>query len=631
MKLLPRAQALIKGQTWILWGVLIGLAFTWLQFAHELPALFRPVEYSLNDSMRRSVADPTSENRIVIIDIDENSLSAIGPWPWSRELLAQMLEDLIAEHQARMVGLDIVFPSAADPAGDDRLQALAQLAPIVLAQLFDLTEREKPILSGVPIRTTSAWAGAWPHASGYLANHAGLSQARCAGHINSVIDDDGAVRRLTPIVYWDQAQYLTLSLAMLACDPQTAKALPSIVAGIPGPEWVVPYTKKLEAYTVIPASQILNKQVDSDMLRGKWVLIGSSALGLNDTVTIPLASSVSGVMVHAQALTTWLDRLTSNTPPPTPWVTARAVAVVWTVLSLLLLMWVMVHWRAWTLVPLGAGLALAWWGLASEMITWQQPFVVSAPLLANMAVLLVVPLLWWRTQKDGKQLFNTFATYVAPSVLEKMVAQGLDKPLTPHHAHISVLSADMQNYSGLTASGSLQQTADLTKGFLACITGPLLRHQGTLDKYTGDGLVAFWGAPLSTPEPANLAMQAALEMVESVRAWNQQRSAQGLPMARLRIGIESGQALVGDLGTSFRSTYTAVGNCINNASKIQAAAKHYSHDILVGEAAAADITVVPLVKVADLRWGETVNANAVYAPLHGPQSCPPGSNPMAQP
>lgn len=579
------------------------------------------VEHTIKDSLLRSVADTKPEQRIIVIDIDENSLQSIGPWPWPRSQIAQLLEDLVTDYGARMVGLDIVFPAPADQGGDDRLQALSQLAPIVLAQIFDMNERDQPIISGTPIGSNVQQPGHWAHAKGHLANHAGLAQARCAGNISSIVDEDGAVRRLAPVVHWGQQQHLTLSLAMLACDPQASKDLPTLMASLDGPTWDVPYSKSLEAYTVIPAANILQNQVAPAILRNKWVLVGSSALGLNDTVSIPLSATVSGVMVHAQALTTWLDRLGRPIDNSKPMV--LGLALVWTILSIGLMAWAMGHWRAWTLLPISAALTAAWIALARTLLTWQQPFSVSAPILAYLAVLLVVPVAWWLTQKDRKQLLSTFAAYVAPAVLDKMLQQGLDKPLTPRHTDITVLSADMQNYSGLTARGSLQETADLTRGFLHCITGPLLQHQGTLDKYTGDGLVAFWGAPLSTAEPANQAMRAALEMVEAVRVWNQNRIAQGLPPARLRIGIESGQALVGDLGTPFRSTYTAVGTCINSASKIQAAAKHYPHDILVGEEAASHITVVPLLKVADIQWGETVQPKAVYAPQSDLSSCPP--------
>ncbi|PUE50664.1 hypothetical protein B9Z47_02635 [Limnohabitans sp. 2KL-1] len=599
-----------------------------LQWRHQPNGLFSPFEHAIKDAIRRSIVDTRSETRMVVIDIDENSLNMVGPWPWPRSQMAQLIEDLVTEHGVRMIGLDVVFPAPADPVGDMRLQALAQFAPVVMAQVFDMNQREQAIVSGVPIGTTPPIPGNWPQAQGHLANHAGLSQARCAGNISSIIDTDGAVRRLNTVVTWGQAPQLSLGLAMLACDTQTAASLPrllhSLVASGQDQHWEVPYSKHLDAYTVIPASQILLQQVNKERLRGKWVLIGSSALGLNDTVSIPLASSVPGVMVHAQALSTWLDQVEQGPDSTHP--SARAIAVLWTLSTLALLAWAMARWRAWLLLPIGAALTLTWLGLASVLITWQQSFSVSAPILAYLAVLLMIPLAWWLTQKDRKQLLSTFATYVAPSVLDKMLQQGLDKPLTPRHTRITVLSADMQNYSGLTASGSLQETADLTRGFLQCITEPLLTHQGTLDKYTGDGLVAFWGAPLDTPQPENQALQAALEMVDAVHAWNLQRMAQGLPAARLRIGIESGQALVGDLGTPFRSTYTAVGTCINSASKIQAAAKHHPHDILVGEDAAVHMTDVKLVKVADLQWGATVRPKAVYAPINALQSNPEGGD-----
>ena len=616
-----RAPVAYNGTSWAYLILLIGFLACWLQVVPQSLGPLVQIEYNLKDSIWRSLAEESPEQRLVVIDIDENSLRTIAPWPWPRSQVAQLLEDLVTHYGVRMIGLDVVFPAPADSAGDQRLQALSKLAPIVFAQVFDMSDRHNPITSGVPIDTGLHQPGNWQPAKGYLANHSGLSQSRCAGNISSVIDSDGTVRRLAPAVSWGQAQHLTLSLAMLACDSQTAQTMPALVKGLSSPFWEMPFNKNLEAFTVIPAATILRQQIDPAILRGKWILVGSSALGLNDKVSTPLGASVSGVMVHAQALSTWLDRL-ENKPSAISWPVAQITALAWTAFSIGLLAWAMGHWRAWLLLPLGLALTTTWLVLARAMLSLQQPFSVSAPILAYLAVLLVVPVAWWVTQKDRKQLLNAFATYVAPAVLDKMLQQGLDKPLIPRHANITVISADMQNYSGLTARGSLQETADLTRGFLQCITGPLLKHQGTLDKYTGDGLVAFWGAPLPTEEPANQAMQAALEMVESVHAWNLQRLEKGLPSARLRIGIESGLALVGDLGTPFRSTYTAVGTCINSASKIQAAAKHYPYDILVGEAVAPAITVVPLVKVGDIQWGETVRTKAVYAPQNNPSSCP---------
>jgi adenylate cyclase len=571
------------------------------------------LEHSLKDSLWRHTAQDTPDRRIVIVDLDEASLAQIGPWPWSRAQLADLVEILATDLGARAIGLDMVLPSPADTPGDARLQAISQLAPVVWGQVFDLTPRTPPITSGTPTAGTGPWPFPSFQATGYLANHKGLAGARCSGQISSLLDDDGTVRRLPLIVQWGSSQHLTLSLAMLHCDPDTAPAVTKLLEQASAPDWEVPYTRQLDAYTIVPAAHILQGQADPALFRGHWVLVGSSALGLNDTVTTPLNSSVPGVMVHAQAHSVWLDRLAQ--PPPLWSHVARTIAIGWSLLTLGLLALAMLRWRAWLLLPMVAAFSGLWLGaLAPVMLTWQQPFLVSAPLVSYATVLLLVPLAWWLAQRERRQLVQAFSTYVAPSVLDTMLRDGLDKPLIPRHAYITVLSADMENYTGLTAGGTLDATAELTRSFLQCITDPLLTNQGTLDKYTGDGLVAFWGAPLSEPDAPNRAIQAAIDMTQAVRRWNQDRIARGLPPARVRIGIESGHALVGDLGTRLRSTYTAVGNCINRASKIQAAARHMPHDILVGETAAAAITVVPMHQVMQLPWNDQRPPTAVFAP-----------------
>ena len=204
------------------------------------------------------------------------------------------------------------------------------------------------------------------------------------------------------------------------------------------------------------------------------------------------------------------------------------------------------------------------------------------------------------TQREQGQILRSFAAYVAPAVLDQMLRQGLNNPMLPQHREITVLSADMQDYTGLTNRSSLQDAADLTREFLQCLTQPILDHGGTLDKYTGDGVVAFWGAPLTQPDHAQCALRAARSIVDNVREWNEARVREGKQPARVRIGVEGGSVLVGDLGTEFRRTYTAVGDCINAASKLQAVAKTLSCDLVVGPVAAglaADASLVPVASV----------------------------------
>jgi adenylate cyclase len=609
----PRLQHAF-GARWR-WYLVTGLLAILAILLQTMPVIgvLGPLEHTLKDHLWRNIAQHEPEKRIVIVDLDEDSLQRIGPWPWSRSTLAELIETLASDLGARAIGLDMVLPSPADPQGDARLQAISQHAPVVWGQVFDLIPRDLPIASGTPTTGSGPWAGHWLQATGHLANHAGLAQTRCTGQISSVLDHDGAVRRLPLVVGWGNTQHLTLSLAMLHCDPVTAPRVADLLHSAPTPTWEIPYTRQLSSYTIVPAARVLQGDADPQLFAGRWVLVGSSALGLNDTVSTPLHASVPGVMVHAQAHSAWLDQLAT---PASDWPhLATVLAIGWSLLSLALLAWAMQRWRAWLLLPMVAALTAIWLGvLAPQLLQWRQALTIGAPLVVYASVLLLVPLAWWMAQRERRQLVHAFSTYVAPTVLDTMLREGLDKPLTPRHAQITVLSADMENYTGLTAGGSLDATAELTRGFLQCITDPLMQHQGTLDKYTGDGLVAFWGAPLPEPDAPNRAILAAIEMTQAVRRWNTERISRGLPPARVRIGIESGNALVGDLGTQLRSTYTAVGNCINRASKIQAAARDVPHDILVGESAAAAITVVPIIPVMQLPWSDQRPPTQLYAP-----------------
>ncbi len=603
-----------------------------LQWLPSPVQLVWALEHLVKDRLILLNVSEQPEDRIVVIDIDEASLAAIAPWPWKRSTVADLVETLVSDYRVRGIGLDVVFPAQADALGDQRLAALAQNAPLTLAQAFDFVPRQPAIQTGQPVlqalpATTQAMASQLttpPMATGYIANHAGLRDARCVGNIGIRPDADGQVRSVPLFAQWQQGYSPLLPLAMLQCGQGNLKVAEGwgfAVALIPASPWEVPYSRSWNAYTVIAAQDILQRTVDPETLRNRWVLVGSSALGLNDRATTPLGAAVAGVMVHAAVLTSLLDRTAQ--PHALPWAPlGQTIAAAWILLSLGLCLWVLGRWRAWTLLPLTVACTVAWLWAAAWLMRQQLGFSVISPLLAYLLLFFLIPIEWWLTQRDEGRLLRTFASYVAPSVLRQMLRQGVDQPLVPRYCEITVLSADMQNYSGLTTSGSLEDAAELTREFLQCLTDPLLAQQGTLDKYTGDGLVAFWGAPIPMHNHADRAIKAALEMVESVRAWNLLRRAQGKPMARVRIGIESGNALVGDLGTRFRRTYTAVGDCINSASKLQNAGKQYNHDIIVGAQAARRVTVFDLTEIGVASLAGHSQSLTLFSPLLAAHSVP---------
>jgi adenylate cyclase len=599
------------------------------------------LEHLVKDPLHRLLASGASEDRLVIVDLDEASIAALGPWPWPRSRVADLLEALVGPYGARAVGVDIVFPAPADQAGDARLAALSEFAPVVMAQALDFVRRSPPLLTGQPVfgappmPATARWP-ATP-ATGYMANHAGLANARCVGNIGLQPDPDGLIRRVPLLAQWNGQPAPLLALAMLACPLQrggAAASLATLSAGIAdAPQWELPFARQWDAYTVIPAGAIMDGSAPADLLRNRWVLLGSSALGLNDRAATPLAAVSSGVMVHATAMTSLLDRLEGRAAP-LPF-DGRWAATLWTLLTLAAGAWALGRYRASWLIPATLVVVASWLVVSAWLIQRGAVFSASAPLVAYLFMLFVVSLELWMVQREQGQILRSFATYVAPSVLGQMLRQGLENPMVPQHREITVLSADMQDYTGLTNSSSLQDAAELTREFLQCLTEPVLAFGGTLDKYTGDGLVAFWGAPLADPQHTQRALDAARAIVDRVRSWNEQRVAQGKRPARVRIGVEAGSVLVGDLGTEFRRTYTAVGDCINTASKLQAVAKTLSCDLVVGPVATRLMGESGLAPVTQVQLPGHKEVSVLWSfPSLGsslPQAEPPRPAPLAQP
>jgi adenylate cyclase len=502
--------------------------------------------------------------------------------------MADLVEILFASYQARAVGLDIVFPEHGDPAGDARLAALAVNAPLTLAQIFDYTPRSSSILLGVLAGGQAVSADAFPvTAHGYIANHHGLEGARCVGNVGYSPDGDGILRRIPAMTRFQQKNYPDFASALLTCGQPLGTAADIPAREIYQGQWRIPYRLAQSAYSVIPASAILSETAPKELVSGRYILVGSSALGQGDRVTTPLAPLSAGVMVHAASVSALLDLVEGVQSTPNP---GAYVPVLWVFATTIVAMFFLARLTVWGNLLLALCLFASWLLIAIWGIRGRVEWSISSPLLVFLLFLVAAVHHEWReSRRKVLRLIDTFSHYVAQPVLDEILRSGLIYSLKPTLREVTVLIADMEGYTRTTSSLSLEDAAQLTKEFLDCLTRPVLEHAGTLDKYSGDGLVAFWGAPLPCPEQADHAVSAALDILSEVDSFNRERIKQGFRPVRVRIGIESGQALVGDLGTPFRSTYTAVGDCINFASRLEATARDLPTQLVIGPAANAKL------------------------------------------
>jgi adenylate cyclase len=536
----------------------------------------------LRDKFIQFQARTEPERRVLVVDIDEGSVAQLA-WPWPRARIADLVELVLADG-ARGVALDILMEKPADAPGDLRMAMLAQHGPVVLAQLFDYQDNAEPLAGG---RLSGGWpapagaSGGAVAAHGYLANHAGFGQARHAGNIGMLPDADGTLRRLPMRTVYNGRVYPTLSLALLqCCSSATNAAMPPLRA-----LERIPYSRAWQAYDVVNARSLLAGQMPPGMARGRLVLIGSSSLSIGDRVSTPLGASSPGLLVHASMLSSLLDRQQGLAPAPLP---GRTIGFAFVLAIVLLTSYTLPRMSAAAnTLLLGAG-ALLWLAIAWLLAPRDPGFAPAAPLFCCLYLLAVaVPFHWELAQRRSRQLLGTLRQYVAGEVVDELLRSDLQDPLAPRRLEVTTLVADMEGYTSQVESLSLEDASRLTADFLECLTRPVLEHRGTLDKYTGDGLMAFWGAPLPNADHADLALDAAARILREVAQFSAVRVASGKPALRVRIGIESGPAMAGDYGTAARSIYTAVGDSVNTAARLEQAARDYPHDVIVGEGTAA--------------------------------------------
>lgn len=534
----------------------------------------------LRDRFQRASVSIAPEPRILVVDIDEASLARLGPWPWPQARIADLVEILLSEYGAKGVALDIVLPQSSGAEGEQRLALLARHGPLVLAQALDfqserpLALREGRLAGALPSGAPAPAA----QATGFIANHPRLAQAAHVGNIGFIPDNDGVLRRVPLITRFEGRDYPALGLALVNCCGPGPAVVPR-----PGELARVAYRRDWNAYTVVSAADVLDQSLRAEGASGRLVLIGSSSLGQADRVATPLAANRPGLGVQATVLADLLDRQAGLTPSRWP---GRLLACLFALASALVAGLAFPRLSALASVALLGASSILWLGLAYLTSNHDPEFSTTGPLATNLFLLAVaVPYQWQLAQGKSRRLLDTLRQYVAPAVVAELLDSGLDDPLKPRQLDVTTLIADMEGYTTQVEALPVQEAATLTRDFLDCLTGPVIGHQGTLDKYTGDGLVAFWGAPLPVQQHADLALDAAREIVARVARLSAQRMALGRAPLRVRIGIESGLAMAGDFGTSFRSIYTAVGDSVNTASRLEQAAREFPHDVMVGAGA----------------------------------------------
>lgn len=534
------------------------------------PGLTKSLDNYLGDSLLQSSLSDQVPDNIIIIDIDDNSLQNIAPWPWSRELIAQLVLNLTTRHKPKAIAIDIIMPEGREKKGDQALTDVLQqsLVPICLAVAFDLNPsnqtREVGSLQGGSTLQNSA-----QEAYGFIASHYDIMQAtKCVGHISPIVDEDGLIRKVPNYIKWQKQNWPNMASALWK-ETHSSTLEPTALLQY------IPYRIRPGNWRSVPAQDIFLQDLPEGFLDDAYLLIGSSALGLSDRVSTPIHPWLPGVVVHAEMLNDLL------TPKPQTTFSLKQKALVYVLLALMIMSWIFRKPYPWAVLVVSIFLVLIWIGFIWNDVHGQSNESISLPIIAvGLILFLQMPYEWLVVNRYNRRIIRLFEGYLAKSIVHQLIHSRQDV-LTPTIRELSILFADIEDFTTMAEKVSTDVLVEITKDVLTLLTQEIHKQEGTLDKYIGDAVMAIWNAPLDQVDHAERAVQSGINMLRSIEAYNFQHPDR--PNIHIRIGIHSGPAMVGSLGTDERHTYTAIGSNVNKAHRLHELSKDYKTFILISQ------------------------------------------------
>lgn len=524
--------------------------------------------YDLRYSLMRGPLAPNPE--IAIIAIDDKSVKEMGRFPWTRSEYAPLI-DRITEAGAKALLMDAFFPEPESPEADQAFaDAMKRSGKVVLATAFNLGSDAETVYQTISIPLlTNAAAG--------------------TAHINFLPDSDGVNRWTKLIVEHEGVYYPSLGLmgAMIGLGAQDMEVGDYYV----GLGERVIYTdfdhRMLINYTGPPGTfetfsfvDVAKGRVPEEKLRGRILYMGATSLGIYDMRVSPFFNDTPGVEINA----TVADSIISGRTMERGGIEAIMDMASMALLGVLVYI-VAIRVKPAIALPVTVMLAMGWLGVAYYMFLHGMWISV----VYQLGVVVVTYSLTWYSRyllldRKSREIKSMFSSYVSPKIVDQIVKDPSQARIGGDSKEVTVLFSDIKGYTTFSENRTPHEVVATLNEYLGAMSRVIMDSDGTLDKFIGDGIMAYWGAPLKQDDHAVMAIDCAMRMFEDMRKLQEDWVRRGMEPLGIRVGVNSGTVVAGNIGVKGKKMeYTVIGDTVNLASRLEAAGKYYGVSSLVGE------------------------------------------------
>jgi len=596
------------------------------------PQVVSSLNTEISDMFFRIRGDIPQSQKVVIVDIDESSLEVYGQWPWSRLRVSELIQK-ISNAGAGIIGLDIVFaePDKTSPHTiatqlktdvkelDNYDQILAKTfatTPTIGGYFFRFdkkTHKNIPVIPAVFIEKGLQNNHSIPEPKGVVLN-IGILQENLysSGFLNNLPDADGMIRSVPLIMRYEGVIYPSLALEMLRIYNHTNTV--SIIGDAMGVETIevgkftVPtdyagrlylnYRSARGYFKYISAVDILQGNFNVGDIEGKFVLLGTSAVGLADLKAMPLDNLIPGVEIQANVLDNILQEDYLHKPFN---IAVYDLLIIWGILFIF--SYIFFNTRVWLLLPVLIVFFILLYQLFFYLF-FGRGIVLNLffPLTAFLGTfILTAGFNYFSTARQKEAIQRIFAKKVSKAVMNDLIKHKDSKVLEAHEQEVAIFFSDIRGFTGISEKlDSSPKLVALLNRYITPMVDNISKYEGTVDKFIGDAIMAYWNAPNKIDDYADKAVQSALGQIELLKVLSHDLSSEFGVKLKIGIGIHTGVVTVGEMGSPDRSDYTIIGDSVNVASRIEGMNKFYGTTLIISKSTKEKLKGVYTIRSLDI-------------------------------